>query len=84
MFIYSALCISLAALTAIPTVSAHGYVSGVVSGGQWYPGASPNWFYGIAYGAEKPAQAGWYAYNQDTGFVAPSEYGDEVGATPTT
>jgi len=76
---------ALAVIAAIPAVSAHGYVSGVVAGGKWYEGASPNWIYS----ASKPAQAGWYAYNQDNGFVAPSEYGDQnitchKGATPGT
>ncbi|KXL41797.1 lytic polysaccharide monooxygenase [Acidomyces richmondensis BFW] len=79
-------CLALAAaLAALPSVSAHGYVSGVVSGGKWYPGASPNWFYE----STKPQQAGWFALNQDLGFVAPDEYSDpnitcHKGATPGT
>ena len=72
--------LALAALTAIPAVTAHGYVSGVVTGGKWYPGASPNWIYA----PEKPQQAGWFAYNQDTGFVAPSAYSDEVSSLRST
>lgn len=76
---------ALAAIAAIPAVNAHGFVSGVVSGGKWYAGASPQWFYFPT----KPQQAGWYAYNQDLGFVSPSEYGSENitchnGATPGT
>ncbi|KAK0333915.1 hypothetical protein LTS16_024166 [Friedmanniomyces endolithicus] len=76
---------ALAALAALPAVSAHGYVSGVVAGGKWYPGASPQWIYDNP----KPQQAGWFAYNQDNGFVAPAEYGDQnitchKGATPGT
>ena len=65
---------ALAAFAAIPVVTAHGYVSGVVAGGKWYPGASPNWIYA----PEKPQQAGWFAKNQDTGFVAPRAFGDDV------
>lgn len=76
---------AIAALAALPTVIAHGYVQNVKSGGVWYPGASPEWIYQ----SEKPQQAGWFAYNQDNGFVAPSEYRDNnitchKGATPGT
>ena len=77
--------VALAAIVAIPAVTAHGYVSGVVSGGKYYPEGGPNWIYQ----STKPQQAGWFAYNQDLGFVAPSEYKDEnitchKGATPGT
>ncbi|KAK3670932.1 hypothetical protein LTR78_009210 [Recurvomyces mirabilis] len=73
----------LAVIAALPAVSAHGYVASVISGGTTYAGASPQWFYS----STKPTQAGWFAYNQDNGFVAPSEYGDNnitchKGATP--
>jgi hypothetical protein len=61
---------ALAALAAIPLVSAHGYVQSVVADGKSYSGTSPEWFYH----AEKPDTAGWYAQNQDNGFVAPSAY----------
>lgn len=60
----------LIALAATPLVSAHGYISGVVSDGKWYSGTSPSWIYY----ATKPATAGWYAENQDNGYVAPSTY----------
>ncbi|KAK5120092.1 hypothetical protein LTR85_006573 [Meristemomyces frigidus] len=75
--------VALAAIAAIPAVTAHGYVSGVVSGGKWYAGASPQWIYE----STKPQQAGWFAYNQDLGYVSPSEYSDpnitcHKGATP--
>jgi hypothetical protein len=33
--------LALAALAAIPAVSAHGYVSGIVSGGKWYKATDP-------------------------------------------
>ena len=77
--------IALAAIVAIPTVSAHGYVSGVVSGGKWYAGTSPQWFYETT----KPQQAGWFALDQDLGYVAPDAYasGDIIchkSATPGT
>lgn len=64
----------IAAFTAAAApalVSAHGYVSGVVSGGQWYSGTSPSWIYQAA----KPETAGWYANNQDNGFVEPASFG---------
>ncbi|KAF2159626.1 lytic polysaccharide monooxygenase [Zasmidium cellare ATCC 36951] len=61
---------ALAALSAIPLVSAHGYIDGITSGGTYYSGTSPNWVYNNA----KPDTAGWYAKNQDNGFVAPSTY----------
>lgn len=76
-----------AALSTIPLVSAHGYIDGITSGGKWYSGTSPSWIYGT----EKPNTAGWYADNQDNGFVPPSSYanGDiichknaTVGGTP--
>lgn len=74
----------LSAISSIPAVSAHGYVANVVTGGQTYDGASPNWIYG-----DKPDQAGWYAYNQDNGYVPPSQYKSvniscHKGATPGT
>lgn len=65
---------AIAAIAALPAVSAHGYVSGIVSGGKWYLGGNPNWFYMSA----KPATAGWYALNQDNGFVSPDAYGTQV------
>jgi hypothetical protein len=70
----SAPAIALAALAAIPAVSAHGYLSGVVSGGKWYKGTDPNWIYS----SSKPQQAGWFAYDQDLGFIAPDSYGNNA------
>ncbi|CZT15219.1 related to endoglucanase IV precursor [Ramularia collo-cygni] len=71
----------LGALTV--SVSAHGHVSGVVSNGQWYAGTTPEW----TYQAEKPNTAGWYANNQDNGYVDPTVFADgdivcHKGATP--
>lgn len=65
------------------SVSAHGHVTGVVSNGEWHAGTTPEW----TYQAEKPNTAGWYANNQDNGFVDPSSYADgdivcHKGATP--
>ncbi|KAI5368046.1 Putative auxiliary Activity family 9 [Septoria linicola] len=74
---------AFAAAAAPALVSAHGHVLGVVSGGEWYAGTTPEW----TYQAEKPNTAGWYANNQDNGFVEPASYADEdiichKGATP--
>lgn len=68
----SSIIIAAAFTLFLPLISAHGFVSGVVAGGTWYPGTSPEWIYH----AEKPATAGWYAENQDNGFVAPSAFAD--------
>ena len=46
----------------------------MVSGGKWYKGTDPNWIYA----PEKPKQAGWFAYDQDLGFVAPDAYSNDV------
>ncbi|CAK4032634.1 glycoside hydrolase family 61 [Lecanosticta acicola] len=76
-----------AALSSVPLVSAHGYISGVVSGGKYYENTSPEWVYQSA----KADTPGWYAYDQDNGYVAPTEYSDNnitchkgatVGGTP--
>lgn len=53
---------ALAAIAAIPAASAHAYISGIVSGGEWYPGTSPSWYYYSE--ADRPQTAGWYALNQ--------------------
>lgn len=66
---YTGLAALAAALSVVPLASAHGYVSGVVAGGQYFAGTSPNWNSG-----EKTDTPGWYAMNQDNGFVAPSEF----------
>jgi len=70
MYSFTLPAVALAALAALPSVSAHGYVSGIVSGGKWYPGPNTNW----VYQPTKPQQAGWYAKNQDNGFVDPTTY----------
>ncbi|KAK5115894.1 hypothetical protein LTR62_000350 [Meristemomyces frigidus] len=61
----------LATLLALPAVSAHGYLENAIIGGQTYFVGSPNWMYP---GQNPASQPGWYAYNQDDGFVAPVEY----------
>lgn len=60
----------LAAFAAMPSVSAHGYVESITADGQTVDGTSPNW----KYNDEKTP--GWYAANQDNGFVSPSSYAD--------
>lgn len=65
----AALAATLLAST-LPLVSAHGYISGIVSDGKYYSGTSPSW----TYAQTKPDTPGWYANNQDNGFVAPSAY----------
>ncbi|KAL1584673.1 hypothetical protein WHR41_06880 [Cladosporium halotolerans] len=57
-----------AALAAVPAVSAHGYVESITADGKTVDGTSPNWIYNEA---DTP---GWYAKNQDNGFVAPDSY----------
>lgn len=74
MHSFTSPALALAALAAFPVVSAHGYVSGIVAGGKWYLGSNPNWYYLPS----KPVTAGWYALNQDNGFVSPSAYGTQV------
>lgn len=64
---------AFAAIAFVPAVTAHGYNASVMAGGKIYPGATPQWFYDRT----KPTQAGWYASNQDNGFVAPDTYGSE-------
>lgn len=61
---------ALAVFALTPLASAHGYVSGVVSGGKWYSGTSPSWFYQTT----KPDTAGWYADDQDNGYVSPDAF----------
>lgn len=61
---------ALAAISAVPLVSAHGYIDGITAGGKYYSGTNPNWVYQSA----KPDNSGWFAKNQDNGFVAPSSF----------
>jgi len=62
-----------AAFALIPSVAAHGYVSSIVTGGKTYPGSNPNWYYLPS--SQIVPTAGWFALNQDNGFVSPSAYG---------
>lgn len=66
----------LAALASyIVSVAAHGHVTEVRFNGEKHPGGSPEWFYK----QELPDRAGWYALNQDNGFVDPPTYNtDEI------
>lgn len=73
MYTLSTAAAALAAVAAIPAVSAHGYVSGVVADGTYFEGTNPNWFYNQG---SKPNTVGWFAKNQDNGFVSPDSYGN--------
>ncbi|KAK6426678.1 hypothetical protein LTR95_016086 [Oleoguttula sp. CCFEE 5521] len=59
-----------AAVAILPSVSAHGHVQGIMANGKYTPNTTPNWIYGT-----KPVSPGWYAKDQDNGFVAPDSYG---------
>jgi len=72
---YSTLAILSGLLTFITfttTVSAHGFVQGIVTGHKWYPGAQPWWRVNPSIPHAK--SAGWSSLNQDLGFISPSEY----------
>jgi cellulase len=72
---YSTLAILSGLLTLITfttTVTAHGFVQGIVTGHKWYPGAQPWWRVNPSIPHAKTA--GWSSLNQDLGFIAPSEY----------
>lgn len=60
---------ALAAIAVVPLASAHGYVQGIIANGKYQPNTTPNWIYGT-----KPVTPGWYAKDQDNGFVAPDAY----------
>ena len=59
----------LAALAVMPAVYAHGHVSEITANGETVPGTTPEWKYNDA------STPGWYAANQDNGFVEPSSFG---------
>jgi lytic cellulose monooxygenase (C1-hydroxylating) len=62
----------LAAIAALPAVNAHGYVENVIMpDGTVVFAGDPTWPY-----KTNPQQPGWFAMNQDNGFVAPAEYGN--------
>ncbi|KAL8925943.1 MAG: hypothetical protein Q9208_003256 [Pyrenodesmia sp. 3 TL-2023] len=73
-----------ATFAALSTVSAHGKVSGIVAGGQYYPGYTID----FAYRDDPPPVVGWSVpQNKDTGFVNPANFSNpnvicDVGATP--
>lgn len=72
---YSTLAILSGLLTFITfttTVTAHGFVQGIVTGHKWYPGAQPWWRVNPSIPHAK--SAGWSSLNQDLGFISPSEY----------
>lgn len=59
----------LAALAAMPSVSAHGHVAEITANGETLPGTTPQW---VSNDQNTP---GWYAANQDNGFVEPASFG---------
>jgi cellulase len=59
----------LAALSVMPAVSAHGFVESITADGKTVDGTNPNWMY------SETKTPGWYAKNQDNGFVEPSSFG---------
>lgn len=72
---YSTLTILSGFLTLITfttTVTAHGFVQGIVTSNKWYPGAQPWWRVNPSVPHAKTA--GWSSLNQDLGFISPSEY----------
>ncbi|KAJ1529029.1 hypothetical protein HK096_009648, partial [Nowakowskiella sp. JEL0078] len=56
-------------LIFVSTVKAHGYITGIVSGGQWYGGYEPNY----KYYSSPPAVAGWTT-EQINGPLFPYQY----------
>ncbi|EAT82406.1 hypothetical protein HBI56_089700 [Parastagonospora nodorum] len=65
------LLLSVAAV--LPTVFAHGFVTGIRANGAWTKGSDPVWWYSPA--NSRPQTAGWDALNQDIGFVEPAAMG---------
>nr|OQO31192.1 hypothetical protein B0A51_01571 [Rachicladosporium sp. CCFEE 5018] len=65
--------LAAAVIALVPQVAAHGYVAAITAGGKTYQGSNPNWYYQPS-GQVVPT-AGWFALNQDNGFVSPSAYG---------
>jgi len=59
----------LAALAVIPAVSAHGHIESITANGETVAGTTPEWIY------NESNTPGWYAKNQDNGFVEPSSFG---------
>lgn len=59
----------LAALAFMPAVSAHGHVASITANGETVDGTTPEWIY------NESNTPGWYAKNQDNGFVEPSSFG---------
>lgn len=74
----------VAVLATLSKVSAHGMVSGIVAGGQYYPGYT----IGFAYTPNPPPVVGWsIPEDKDTGYVNPGNFSNpdiicHKGATP--
>ena len=59
----------LAALAVMPAVYAHGHVATITADGTTTDNTTPEWIY------NESNTPGWYAKNQDNGFVEPSSFG---------
>lgn len=56
------------------TVTAHGYVSGVVADGKYYGGWHVDYWYDDVNHVSYPAPVGWYEEALDIGFIPPDQY----------
>ncbi|ERF74842.1 hypothetical protein EPUS_03226 [Endocarpon pusillum Z07020] len=65
------LATALYLLAGISCVSAHGFVQGIVIGGEYYPGFNPG---AAPYQNPPPPVIGWPNTASDTGFVPPQDY----------
>ncbi|KAF2492247.1 glycoside hydrolase [Lophium mytilinum] len=57
-------------LSHLPSIAAHGHVTGIVANNIWYTG----WNAEMKYLTPIPATAGWPCDNLDNGFIAPSAF----------
>ena len=58
--------------TLLDAVSAHGFVSGVITNGTWTKGSDPAWYYSSV--VSRSQTAGWDSLNQDYGFIEPASF----------
>ncbi|KAF7509159.1 hypothetical protein GJ744_008386 [Endocarpon pusillum] len=65
------LAAAISLLGGISGVSAHGFVQGIVIGGEYYPGFNPG---AAPYQHPPPPVIGWPNTASDTGFVPPQDY----------
>ncbi|KAF2815856.1 glycoside hydrolase, partial [Mytilinidion resinicola] len=57
-------------LSSLPSIAAHGHVTGIVANDTWYTG----WNAEMRYQTPIPAMAGWPCDNLDNGIIAPSAF----------